>query len=80
MINEEDKQKLDNLLCEIDDTRIAQGFPILSILVRHDDGAVSTAFWNTIKKHNLRLPDEDDETLIKRMTQLAWTQSKEPLE
>jgi hypothetical protein len=67
-----DKQMVDEMLCSIDDNRIAEGRPILSVLVRHDDGAVSTAFWTTVKKHNLRLPNEDDATLIKRLAELAF--------
>lgn len=66
-----DKLAMDVMLCEIDDQRIAEGLPILSVIVKHDDGAVSSAFWTSVKKHNLRLPGEDDATLIKRLTDLA---------
>jgi len=71
-MTEGDKQLVDDMLCAIDDQRIEEGRPILSVLVRHDDGAVSTAFWVTVKKHSLRLEGEDDATLIKRLTDHAF--------
>jgi len=76
MIDDVDKKMIDEMLCSIDDDRIKAGLPILSVLVRHDDGAVSTAFWATVKKHNLRLPNESDAAVINRLTQLAFAGAK----
>jgi len=76
MIDDVDKKMIDEMLCSIDDDRIKQGLPILSVLVRHDDGAVSSAFWSTVKKHNLRLLNENDATLIKRLTASAFAGAK----
>lgn len=77
MTPELDKELMDAMLCAIDDERIEEGRQILSVLVRCDDGAVSTAFWMTVKKHNLRLPNEDDATLIKRLSKSAFADVKE---
>jgi len=77
MIDDVDKKMIDEMLCSIDDDRIAEGLPILSVLVRHDDGAVSTAFWATVKKHDLRLPGEDDTMLINRLVELAFAGAKQ---
>ena len=72
MIDDEDKKLLDKILCELDDERIEGGLPILSILVKHHDGSASTVFWNTVKKHNLRLDGKDNAALIDRFTKLAF--------
>jgi hypothetical protein len=66
------KAMMDDLLCEADDLNIKKGGPVLSVLVRHDDGAVSTAFWRPIKKHGLRLPGESDEDCVARHRDLAF--------
>ena len=66
------KEEIDERLQEIDDDQIAAGAPPLSVLVIHDDGAVSTAFMRTVEKHNLRLPGESDNQLVARFRDLAF--------
>ena len=65
------KARMDELMGIMDDEQVAMGLPPLSVLVRHDDGAVSTAFLNTVEKHQLRLPGETDKELVARYTKLA---------
>jgi hypothetical protein len=43
-MNKIDKEQMDEILIEIDEERIKEGKPPLSMMVRHDDGAMSTAF------------------------------------
>jgi hypothetical protein len=74
-----EKEKIDQMLCELDDFRIAEGRPILSVLVRFDDGAVCTAFWKSVEKHKLRLPGESDERLLIRLRDAAWADPGEVL-
>lgn len=65
------KERMDELLGIIDDEQIALGLPPLSVVVIHDDGAISTAFLRTAEKHKLRLPGETDDQLVARYRKLA---------
>ena len=58
---------LDAMICQTDDDCVKKGAPILSVIVRHDDGRVSDAFWQSVKKHNLRKPDETDQQVEERI-------------
>jgi len=71
ILNANEKQVMDDLLCEIDDDAINDGTPIMSVLVVHDDGAVASAFWTSVEKHKLRLPLESDEACIARHRKAA---------
>jgi UTP:GlnB (protein PII) uridylyltransferase len=71
-LSPDDKDFIDDMLCRVDDDRIAAGLPILSVLVRCDDGAVSGAFWSSVRKHNLRRIGETDKELIHRLTESAF--------
>lgn len=71
-ITAEQKMQIDVMLIQMDDECIAKGQPPLSALVIHDDGAVSSAFLATAKKHNLRCADETDIQLIERIRDEAF--------
>lgn len=60
---------VDVLLREIDDTEVPEGRPPLSVLVRHSNGRVGQAFWDTVEKFNLRLEGESDDQLVARIEQ-----------
>lgn len=70
-MTEFDKEAIDALLCEVDDRSIEEGGPVLSVLVVHDDGAVSSAFWKSIKKHGLRQVLESDAACVARHREAA---------
>lgn len=72
LMPEDTRERMDAVLCEIDDNEIAQGRAMLSVLVRLDDGNVGGAFWKTVEKHKLRRPGEKDLDLIARLEQEAW--------
>lgn len=75
-----DKRPIDamnRLLCKVDDLSIAEGGPILSSLVVHgEDRRVSDAFWDTVKKHNLRMEGETDADCLFRMREDATKRYK----
>jgi len=60
----------DEFWAGIDDIEIGKGNPPLSIIARNDDGSVHKAFFDTVKRRNLRLPNESDEDLIVRFENL----------
>lgn len=60
---------LDALLREIDDAEVSEGRPPLSVLVRHANGRVGKAFWDTVEKFNLRLEGESDDQVVARLEQ-----------
>lgn len=63
--------EMDKTLQEVDDAAVTEGKPILSPIVRHDDGSAGNAFWRSVIKHKLRLLGESDDALLERLTKLA---------
>lgn len=64
-------QVIDKLLLEIDVEQLRKGKPMLSVLVRHDDGQPGGAFWQSVLVHNLRRPGERNADLVARLTRAA---------
>jgi hypothetical protein len=62
----------DKLLLECDALCVKRGQPILSVLVVDDNGSVSKAALQSAQKYDLRLPGEDDGTLIARLREEAF--------
>lgn len=68
----------DLLLEEIDDNCVKLGLPILSVLVRYQDGRVCDAFWWSVKKHGLRKDGESDEQVEERLKAEAFDSEYPP--
>lgn len=62
----------DALLEMVDERCINMGEPILSVLVRRDDGTVADAFWVSVLKYNLRQPGETDAAILSRLSEEAF--------
>lgn len=63
---------VDERLRDIDDEEISHGRPPLSVLVRHANGRVGQAFWDTVKKHGLRRDGETDDQVVARLEKEAF--------
>lgn len=62
----------DEILRLNDERSIANGTPILSVLVLLDDGSPCSVAVASIKKHNLALPGESLEATVARLQEKAF--------
>lgn len=71
------KEVIDAMLSELDMECIAAKLPVLSVLVTHQDGWPSTAFWDSVQRYSLRAEDESDADLIKRSREAVYARASE---
>lgn len=64
---------MDEALRVLDDKLVANQLPIMSPILVHDDGKPGAAFWESVRKHNLRQEDESDEDLVLRLQTLTMS-------
>lgn len=66
------RDKIDAMLRMTDAKQMLRNAPILSVLVVDDDtGVVSPVFWESVKKYDLRLPNETDAACEQRLRDKA---------
>lgn len=64
---------MDEALRVLDDKLVANQLPIMSPILVHDDGKPGAAFWESVRKHNLRQENESDEDMVSRLQMLTMT-------
>lgn len=67
------KELLNKFFRALDDKLVANRLPIMSPILVHDDGKPGAAFWESVRKHNLRQENETDEDVISRLQMLTMT-------
>ena len=73
------KELLDQMIGEIDDRCIKLGLPPLSPIVTFENGRPCDAFWQTVKRHNLRKEGETDEQVYSRLLLAAYEAEYGPI-
>lgn len=72
-LNRHEIDVIDEALRALDDKLVANQLPIMSPILVHDDGKPGAAFWESVRKHNLRQENETDEDVISRLQMLTMT-------
>lgn len=69
----QENEEINHVLRVLDEDRVNQGAPIFSVLVVHDDPyLLSSVFWESVRKYNLRKAGESDREMIDRIRTEAY--------